>query len=328
MDQRPIRLERRIRNDKERFPPRPGVSAVRKTFQWRLKTRSLELGPRTLIMGVINVTPDSFSNGGEHFDHRNAIEQALLLIEQGADIIDLGGESTRPGTAVAHTGVPEAEELRRILPVLEGVLTAKSDAIISVDTYKNCVAKSAAEAGAEVVNDVSGGAWDAHMLEVVAQSGCGYVLMHTRGKPQEWKSLPKEKNIVALVTRELRERSDAAVSAGIQRDRIIADPGFGFGKGFDENYAMLARFEKFAALGFPLLAGTSRKGFIGRTLQQADKDGRLQDAPPAERLYGTLATVTAAILQGAHIVRVHDVRAARDAALVADEILLGKSRTK
>jgi len=295
---------------------------VRNRFTWRLKSRSLELGERTLLMGILNVTPDSFSEKGEHFDHNKAVEHGLHLFEQGADILDIGGESTRPGTPVANPdAVPEGEELRRILPVLEGVLKGRRGALISIDTYKSCVAKAAIESGAEIINDVSGGRWDAAMLKTIAALDCGLVLSHSRGRPQEWKSLPEDRDIVAHVARELGESVEQTTSAGVQRSRIVVDPGFGFGKGFDENYVMLAHLEKFSSIGLPLLVGTSRKGFIGKTLVRVNERGELEDTPPQERLYGTIATVTASILKGAHVVRVHDVRAARDAALITDEIL-------
>jgi dihydropteroate synthase len=183
------------------------------------------------------------------------------------------------------------------------------------------VAKAAVETGAEIVNDVSGGKWDDEMLSTVARMRCGYVLTHTRGRPQEWKSQAKARDLVGLVDRELRKSAERAVAQRVERTRIVLDPGFGFGKRFEENYKLLAHFEDFARTGFPLLAGPSRKGFLGRTLARDNSEGQLEDAPPQERLYGTLASVTACILSGAHIVRVHDVRAARDAALVADEIL-------
>jgi len=183
------------------------------------------------------------------------------------------------------------------------------------------VAKAAIESGAEIINDVSGGRWDAAILKTIAALDCGLVLSHSRGRPQEWKSLPEDRDIVAHVARELGESVEQTTSAGVQRSRIVVDPGFGFGKGFDENYVMLAHLEKFRSIGLPLLVGTSRKGFIGKTLVRVNERGELEDTPPQERLYGTIATVTASILKGAHVVRVHDVRAARDAALITDEIL-------
>ena len=293
---------------------------MRPHLKWRLHGRSLELGGRTLIMGVVNLTPDSFSDGGEVADTEAGIARALQLLNEGADIVDLGGESTRPGARVREQAkVSEDEELRRVMPVLEGVLRERPQAVISVDTYKSGVARRAIAAGAEIVNDVSGGQWDPRMLATVAELGCGTVLMHMRGRPEDWHSLPPLDDPVGLVTSELAEILRAAQQAGIDRDRIVLDPGFGFGKRFDENYPLLARFGEFAELGCPLLAGTSRKGFIGHTLASNG-----EDRPASGRLFGTIATVTASILGGAHIVRVHDVAAARDAALVADAILKDK----
>ncbi|MBV8207376.1 MAG: dihydropteroate synthase [Acidobacteria bacterium] len=296
--------------------------AARQRFTWQLKARSLELGERTILMGVLNVTPDSFSNHGQHFDHHKAIEHGLHLLECGADIVDIGGESTRPGTAAGTSeALPENEELRRILPALEGIKKARPDALISIDTYKSTVAKAALEAGAHIINDVSGGAWDPAMYAAAAELGCGFVLTHTRGQPAEWKKLKPEPEIVKLVVRELEERLQLALEAGVGRERIVLDPGFGFGKGWEENYRMLAGFDEFGRLGFPLLAGTSRKKFIGKTLERVNTAGEREEAPPRQRLYGTLASAVACILKGAHIVRVHNARAMRDAALVADEIL-------
>jgi dihydropteroate synthase len=189
-------------------------------------------------------------------------------------------------------------------------------AVLSVDTYKADVARAAVAAGAEIVNDISGFRWDATMAKTVAELKCGVVLMHTRGRPEEWRTLPPAGEIVLLVKRELKEWAEEAVLAGVRRDRIVLDPGFGFGKRFEENYPLLGRFDELHEAGFPLLAGTSRKSFIGRTL---GSDGR--DVPPEGRLYGTLATQTALILKGAHILRAHDVKAAVEAARVADAIL-------
>jgi dihydropteroate synthase len=289
---------------------------MRPACTWRLRARTLALGPRTLIMGVVNVTPDSFSDAGRFLDPARATEHALRLLDEGADMLDIGGESTRPG---AHAGTVSAEEeLARILPVIAAVHRARPDALISVDTYKAAVARAAAEAGAEIVNDVSALRWDAQMAATVAALGCGAVLMHMRGRPDEWRSLPPAGNIVALVSRELAAWAQAAVSAGVARDRLVLDPGFGFGKNFEENYPLLDHFEELHRLGFPLLAGTSRKSFIGRALT-APAGG--PPPPPEQRLYGSLAAMVITILKGAHIVRVHDVRPARDAAALADAIL-------
>jgi len=290
---------------------------MRAVFQWSLGTRSLELGKRTLIMGIVNVTPDSFSDGGLYLDPEKATAHAIRLLDEGADIIDVGGESTRPGASVAvSAAVTGEEELRRVLPVITALRKQRPDAVISVDTYRASVARSAAAAGAEIVNDVSALRWDPQMAGTIAEIKCGAILMHMRGHPEEWRNLPPPGDIVLLVKRELREWVEAAVRAGVRRERIALDPGFGFGKNFEQNYPLLARFQDLQSLGFPLLAGTSRKSFLGRTLA---KDGK--DAPAADRLYGNLAAHTALILKGAHILRTHDVRAAVDAARVTDAIL-------
>jgi len=291
---------------------------MRAVFQWSLGTRALELGKRTLIMGIVNVTPDSFSDGGLYLDSEKAATHALQLLDEGADIIDVGGESTRPGAkvAVSAAAVSEEEELRRVLPVITALKQQRPDAIISIDTYKASVARAAVAAGTEIVNDVSGLRWDAQMARTIAEIKCGVVLMHMRGRPEEWRTLPPPGDIVLLVKRELREWVEAAVLAGVRRERIALDPGFGFGKNFEQNYPLLARFQELQSLGFPLVAGTSRKSFLGRTLA---KDGK--DATVADRLYGNLAAHAALILKGAHILRTHDVKAAVEAARVADAIL-------
>jgi dihydropteroate synthase len=285
---------------------------MRTVFQWNLGTRTLELGKRTLIMGIVNVTPDSFFDGGLYLDSEKAIAHALRLLDEGADIIDVGGESTRPGAKVA----PSAEELRRVLPVITEIKKLRPGAVISVDTYKASVARAAINGGAEIVNDISGLRWDPQMARTVAELKCGAVLMHVRGRPEEWRSLPPAGDIVLLVKRELRDWAETAVQAGVRRERIVLDPGFGFGKNFEQNYPLLSRFQELQQLGFPLLAGTSRKSFIGRMLAKEGKD-----AAPADRLYGNLAAHTALILKGVHIVRTHDVRAAVEAARVTDVIL-------
>jgi dihydropteroate synthase len=289
-------------------------------FTWRLLSRSLELGARTLVMGILNVTPDSFSDGGEFFRHDRAVAHAIRMLEEGAAIIDIGGESTRPASKVADTGLPADEEMRRVIPVVERILREAPQAVISVDTYKAKVAQAAVSTGAEIVNDVSALRWDSSMAAMLASLRCGVILMHTRGKPEQWRTLDPSLDIIAEVKRDLRAWSDAAMQAGIARERIVLDPGFGFGKRFGENYPLLAGLGALHELGFPLLSGTSRKSFIGRTLA---RNG--QDAPMHERLYGTLATVTASVLEGAHIVRVHDVKPAVEAAAIADEILRARA---
>jgi len=285
---------------------------MRAIFQWNVGARVLELGRRTLIMGVVNVTPDSFSDGGLHIDAEKAVVYAEQLLNEGATIIDVGGESTRPGALA----VSEEEERRRVLPVVRDLKRRRPDAVVSIDTYKASVARAAVEFGAEVVNDVSGFRWDAKMAKTLAELKVGAVLMHTRGRPEEWRSLPPIGDPVLIVKRDLLQWAERATLAGIKRDRLVLDPGFGFGKRFEENYPLLAHFNELQKMGFPLLAGVSRKSFIGRTLA---RDGK--DAPTAERLYGTLAAEAVLILKGAHIIRTHDVRFAVEAARVADAIV-------
>jgi dihydropteroate synthase len=290
----------------------------------------MQLGKRTLVMGVINVTPDSFSDGGAHLDRESAIEYGLRLLEDGADILDVGGESTRPGVQVltsnetaggnaAPAGTPHPEpvieevELERVIPVIAALKRKRPQVLISVDTYKANVARAAVEAGAEVVNDVSGFRWDPRMVRTLAELKCGAVLMHMRGRPEAWRSLAPLSDAMTLVKRELRDWVDVALMAGVKRERIVLDPGFGFGKSFQENYPLLKRFDELHELRYPLLAGVSRKSFIGRALA---RNG--EDAPVAERIYGTLGAETALILKGAHIIRTHDVRACADAVRLAD----------
>jgi dihydropteroate synthase len=294
---------------------------MRAIFQWKLDRRVLELGRRTLIMGIVNVTPDSFSDGGLYIDAEKAVVRAEQLLDDGAAIIDVGGESTRPG---ATEPVPEEEERRRVLPVIRDLKRRCPDAVVSVDTSKASVARAAVDLGAEVVNDVSGFRWDPKMAKTLAELKVGAVLMHTRGRPEEWRTLPPIGDPVLLVKRELRQWAETAVLAGIKRDRLVLDPGFGFGKSFEENYPLLAHFAELQQMGFPLLAGVSRKSFIGRTLARAGKDqdkDKNRDVEAAQRLYGTLAAETALILKGAHIIRTHDVRFAVEAASVADAIV-------
>ena len=290
---------------------------MRPQLQWDLGTRKLALGHRTLLMGIVNVTPDSFSDGGLHFDLNlddpaRAVQHALQLLDDGADIVDIGGESTRPGAAAI---VSAEQELDRVLPVIQAVKRERPEVIVSVDTYKARVAQIAVEAGAQIVNDVSGGTWDAAMLPTVASLQCGFVLMHMRGRPTEWRNLPPIGDAVAVVREELAQRAREAVTH-IAASRIVLDPGFGFGKSFEENFPLVARFESLHALGYPLLGGVSRKSFIGRMLAT-----EMGDAPLEDRLHGTLAIETALVLKGAHIIRTHDVRASRDAARAADAIL-------
>src|ERR1039458_8045329 len=261
---------------------------MRAIFQWKLDRRVLELGRRTLIMGIVNVTPDSFSDGGLYIDAEKAVVRAEQLLDDGAAIIDVGGESTRPG---ATERVPEEEERRRVLPVIRDLKRRRPDAVVSVDTSKASVARAAVDLGAEGVNDVSGFRWDPKMAKTLAELKVGAVLMHTRGRPEEWKALPPIGDPVLMVKRELRQWAEPATLAGIKRDHLVLDPGFGFGKRFEENYPLLAHFGELQQTGFPLLAGVSRKSFIGRALA---RDGK--DAPVDERVYGTLAAEAALML--------------------------------
>jgi len=295
---------------------------MRPIFHWNIGTRSLPLGKKTVVMGVLNVTPDSFSDGGLYFDAQKALEHALQLLNEGAEIIDIGGESTRPGVSVtassrtsssAYTTVTEEEEIQRVIPVISALKKARPECVVSIDTYKSSVARKAAEAGAEIVNDVSGFRWDLRMVKTLADLNCGAILMHSRGRPDEWHALPPPSDIVVQVKRELREWVDIALMAGMKRERIALDPGFGFGKRFEENYPLLKRFDEFHQLRYPLMVGISRKSFIGRAIAIEGKDAALGD-----RIFGTIAAETVVILKGAHIIRTHDVKAAVEAAKIAD----------
>jgi dihydropteroate synthase len=288
----------------------------RDDFIWQLRTRSLALGQRTLVMGVLNVTPDSFSDGGRFQYPGTAAADALRMLEEGADIIDIGGESTRPGKRAAVTA---EEEQRRTLPVIESILKLRSNALLSIDTYRASTAEAAINAGAEIVNDISGFTWDADMAPTCARLKCGVVLMHTRGRSAEWRNLPPlaHDEILPMVKAGLAKSLKTALEANIDRNRIVLDPGYGFGKSFDENYPLLAHQQELRELGQPILAGLSRKSFLGRKLAEFH-DGA--DAPITARGNATLAATTAAILAGAHIVRVHEVRPAVEAARIADAI--------
>jgi dihydropteroate synthase len=291
-------------------------------IDWRLRTRGLALGERTLVMGVVNVTPDSFSDGGLSLDPRAAVERALQLLEEGADLLDIGAESTRPGSRAGgdDAAVSADEEQARLLPVLEELLRARPDAIVSVDTYKAATARVALRAGAEIINDISGFTWDAEMPQVCAESHCGVVLMHTRGSPEEWRTQERLSgdDVVAMVRDGLAQSLATARGAGIADDFIVLDPGYGFGKRFEENYSLLARQAGLLALRRPLLAGVSRKSFLGHTL--ASLHGG-EPAPVNERETASMAAMVAAILHGASMVRVHSVRPAVEAARIADAVL-------
>ena len=259
---------------------------------WRVGDVELDCGDRTLIMGILNVTPDSFSDGGMYFGERTAIDRGVTMVDEGADIVDVGGESTRPGS----DPVSVQEELDRVVPVIER-LAAHVPVPISIDTRKPEVARAALAVGATIVNDVSAGA-DPAMFDVVRESDAGMVLMHMKGEPKTMQESPRYDDVVAEVKEFLRERIEAAGLAGVDTDRVAVDPGIGFGKDLDHNLTILARVRDLLDLGRPLVVGPSRKRFIGALLD---------DAPVEARFEGTAAAVAWLVASGAHIVRIHDV---------------------
>ena len=273
---------------------------------WRFCDLECAIGPRTLLMGVLNVTPDSFSDGGDFAAPDAAHTQIARMADEGADLIDIGGESTRPGAAP----LPAEEEVRRVSPVLEAI-ASRVNVPISIDTYKAQVAERALDLGATIVNDISGFTYDPGLAAVAARRGAGVVLMHNRGRSANMYEFAVYGDVVADISRELLECANAAMSAGISRDRIVLDPGFGFAKRAEHSLEALARFAEFHALGFPLLSGPSRKSFL---------QTGLGERPPSDRLWGTAAAVAASVLAGAHIVRVHDVRQMVDVVRVADAV--------
>lgn len=290
----------------------------RKKFRLRLASQTLLLGERTLVMGVLNVTPDSFSDGGKFFDAESAIERALAMERAGADLLDIGGESTRPGSA----GISAQEELARVLPVLQA-LRGRIKIPVSIDTQKSEVAEAALDAGAQIINDISGLKSDPRIAEVAARRRVPLILMHMRGEPRTMQTARFARDVMKDVLQGLRKSVGAACKAGVGKSQIILDPGIGFGKSYAQNYELLQEIPQLAKLGYPLLVGTSRKGFLGATLA---RDGK--PAPAEERIWGTAATVTASILNGAHIVRVHDVAEMVQVARVADCLLDPKQRPR
>ena len=280
----------------------------RKVFRLKLPSQTLLLGERTLLMGVLNVTPDSFSDGGQFLDAPRAIEHALRIESAGADVLDVGGESTRPGSSPIRAW----EELARVLPVLRG-LRGRLRIPISIDTQNSEVAEAAVDAGAQMINDTSGLRSDWRLAELAVERRVPLILMHRRGEPLTMQKGGFAQNVMRDVTKGLRKSVAIALNAGVRKSQIILDPGIGFGKSFAQNYELLGKLPMMAKLGYPLLVGTSRKGFLGATL---DGDGK--PAPPQERIWGTAATVTASILNGAHMVRVHDVAEMVQVARVAD----------
>src|SRR5882724_784816 len=283
----------------------------KKTFWLKLRSGRLRLGERTLIMGVLNLTPDSFSDGGKFFDVKSAVRHALAMQLEGVAIIDIGAECTRPGSEA----ISAAEELRRLLPVLEA-LRGKLKIPISVDTQKSAVAELALGAGAEIVNDISGLRSDPELASVAAKYGTPLILMHMRGTPRSMQKGPFARDVIRDVINGLRKSIATAKAFGVKRSQIVIDPGIGFGKSYSQNYELLAKLSQLAKFGYPLMVGTSRKGFLGATLAKNGKP-----APAEERIFATAATVVASILNGAHIVRVHDVAEMKQVALVADCVL-------
>jgi len=283
------------------------LTTVRKLYYWKLQHREIKLGERTVIMAVLNVTPDSFSDGGKYLDPDRAFARALELEEQGADILDIGAESTRPGSV----RISAAEELRRLIPVLKR-LKDRLAIPISVDTYKAEVAERMLELGAEIINDPSGLTFEPQMARVVSNHDAGLVLNHMRGRPETWAKLGPMPDPMGAIARDL----DAAISrtrhVGIDRSRMVVDPGLGFGKRKEQNALVLGRLGELAALEFPIMVGPSRKSFLAH-------------ADPEQTKFATAAAVAACVLGGAHIVRVHDVREMRAAAELADEILRARA---
>jgi dihydropteroate synthase len=276
---------------------------------WKFRNYEMPIGERTLIMGILNVTPDSFSDGGQFVTVDNAVAHAEQMIAEGADIIDVGGESTRPG------GEPISieEEIGRVVPVIEALSARVPETPVSVDTTKSEVARAALDAGAAIVNDISALRFDFYVADAVARAGAGLVLMHSRGTPATMHRLPPVADIMEEVTSSLRASIHMAERRGVKPESIVIDPGIGFGKSPDQNLELIAKLDQLIAAfpAYPLLIGTSRKSFIGRILRNAEA---------SDRLYGTLATITAAVLKGAHIIRVHDVKAAADTIRVSESI--------
>jgi dihydropteroate synthase len=277
---------------------------MQKRYQWRLKQREILLGERTLLMGVLNVTPDSFSDGGKYLDPERAYARALELEDEGADILDIGAESTRPGSQ----RIPEAEELRRLVPVLKR-LHGKLRVPISVDTYKSAVAEKALEHGAEIINDPTGILLDLQLPKVVTKYDAGLIINHMRGNPETWAKLGPLKDLMRSIAIDLEAAVHRARQAGVQKQQVVIDPGLGFGKRREQNSEIIAKLQHLRSFDLPLAIGPSRKSFL-RKEQESETE------------FATAAAVTACILSGAHIVRVHDVKAMKSVVDVADSIRL------
>lgn len=272
-----------------------------------LRSATLDFAARSYVMGVLNVTPDSFSDGGRFADPAAAVERARQMVAEGADLIDIGGESTRPGA----DPVPESDELARVLPVIEA-LAGEVEAPLSIDTYKASVARAAIAAGAQVINDISAGRMDPEMYAVAADTGAALVLSHIQGTPRSMQKSPHYEDVVAEVGDELERAAGLAIEAGVERQRIVLDPGIGFGKTTEHNIELIAHVDSLCERGYAVLVGTSRKSFIAKVLGEERK--------PTEREAGTAATVAVAIARGANLARVHDVKVMKDVARMADAI--------
>ncbi|MDD8014825.1 MAG: dihydropteroate synthase [Acidobacteriota bacterium] len=286
------------------------TTRMRKLCALQVKGREYILGERTWIMGVINVTPDSFSDGGKFFEMEKAVERGLQMAEDGADILDIGGESTRPGSAP----VPEEEEIRRVVPVIRA-LRLSTDRLISIDTTKAGVAKAALDEGADIINDISALGFDPGMADVVGGEQAPVILVHMQGTPRTMQVAPHYQDVLGEIKDFFRRKIEEARGRGIQRDRVIIDPGIGFGKRLKDNLVLINHLNSFEDLDCPILMGVSRKHFIGKIL----------DLPAGERLEGTLAAAVMCVVRGAHILRVHDVRETRRAVAVAEAILSEES---
>jgi dihydropteroate synthase len=277
------------------------------TLKWA--DHAMDLDTRTYVMGILNVTPDSFCEKGRFFDYHKAVEHGEFMARQGADVIDIGGESTRPYSR----RISAQEEMDRVLPVVEA-LSKRIHVPLSIDTYKAIVAEEALKAGASIINDISAFRFDADMPEVASRAGCPVVLMHMQGTPEDMQDHPRYDDVVSDVIRFLRDAQKRAVEAGIRKDLVMVDPGIGFGKTFNHNLTIIRRLSELRVLGCPILVGASNKAFIGRIL---GKDAH-------ERGVGTMATVAAAVMNGAHVVRVHDVGQTVETVKVIDAILKGR----
>ena len=281
----------------------------RRTYSWLCRNRSVELGKRTLVMGILNVTPDSFSDGGSYGDPSAAVDRALTMVEQGADMIDIGGESTRPGA----TPVTSAEELSRVIPTISKI-REQSDVLISIDTMKAETAAQAMSAGADIINDISAFEHDSRMIDVAADTDAGVILMHMKGSPQNMQDDPSYGSVVHEVGTYLKGRIDYAMQGGVHQNRLVVDPGLGFGKTLEHNLQLLRALPELSAHGTPVLVGASRKSFIGKVTKQDD---------PALRLAGSLGVAAWAVTQGAHILRVHDVIDTCEICRILDTLIHG-----